>query len=88
MRAIINDRRYGALKTLSERKQAFNEVNPLTRSLTIDIVFYECLSTFTFWLHVNESYAPPSSMWDKRKNLKWRRGVPDRKKHEKISKRC
>ncbi|XP_019165292.1 PREDICTED: pre-mRNA-processing protein 40A-like isoform X3 [Ipomoea nil] len=25
MRAIINDRRYGALKTLSERKQAFNE---------------------------------------------------------------
>lgn len=88
MRAIINDRRYGALKTLSERKQAFNEVSPLTRALTVHIVSYECLSIFTFLLHVNESYAPSSSMWDKRKNLKQRRGVPDRKKHEKISKRC
>lgn len=27
MRVIINDRRYGALKTLGERKQAFTEVN-------------------------------------------------------------
>lgn len=27
MRVIINDRRYGALKTLGERKQVFNEVN-------------------------------------------------------------
>lgn len=27
MRAIINDRRYGALKSLGERKQAFNEVS-------------------------------------------------------------
>jgi pre-mRNA-processing factor 40 len=27
MRVIINDKRYGALKTLGERKQAFNEVN-------------------------------------------------------------
>lgn len=27
MREIINDKRYGALKTLGERKQAFNEVN-------------------------------------------------------------
>lgn len=27
MRVIINDRRYGALRTLGERKQAFNEVN-------------------------------------------------------------
>lgn len=26
MKAIINDKRYGALKTLGERKQAFNEV--------------------------------------------------------------
>ena len=26
MRIIINDKRYGALKTLGERKQAFNEV--------------------------------------------------------------
>lgn len=26
MREIINDKRYGALKTLGERKQAFNEV--------------------------------------------------------------
>jgi len=26
MRLIINDKRYGALKTLGERKQAFNEV--------------------------------------------------------------
>lgn len=26
MRVIINDKRYGALKTLGERKQAFNEV--------------------------------------------------------------
>jgi pre-mRNA-processing factor 40 len=25
MRVIINDKRYGALKTLGERKQAFNE---------------------------------------------------------------
>lgn len=27
MKAIINDKRYGALKTLGERKQAFNEVS-------------------------------------------------------------
>ncbi|PHT60896.1 hypothetical protein T459_35252 [Capsicum annuum] len=27
MRAVINDRRYGALKSLGERKQAFNEVS-------------------------------------------------------------
>ena len=27
MREIIDDKRYGALKTLGERKQAFNEVN-------------------------------------------------------------
>lgn len=27
MRVIINDRRYGALRTLGERKQAFNEVH-------------------------------------------------------------
>jgi len=26
MRTIINDKRYGALKTLGERKEAFNEV--------------------------------------------------------------
>lgn len=26
MREIINDKRYGALKTLGERKQAFHEV--------------------------------------------------------------
>ena len=26
MREIINDKRYNALKTLGERKQAFNEV--------------------------------------------------------------
>lgn len=26
MREIINDRRYGVLRTLGERKQAFNEV--------------------------------------------------------------
>lgn len=26
MRVIINDKRYGALKTLGERKEAFNEV--------------------------------------------------------------
>lgn len=26
MRVIINDKRYGALKSLGERKQAFNEV--------------------------------------------------------------
>lgn len=26
MREIINDKRYGALKTLGERKQALNEV--------------------------------------------------------------
>lgn len=26
MRVIINDKRYGALKTLGERKQVFNEV--------------------------------------------------------------
>lgn len=30
---IINDRRYGALKTLGERKQAFNEVMFSTHSL-------------------------------------------------------
>lgn len=29
MREIINDKRYGALKTLGERKQAFNEVRSL-----------------------------------------------------------
>lgn len=27
MREIINDKRYGALRTIGERKQAFNEVN-------------------------------------------------------------
>lgn len=27
MREIINDKRYGALRTLGERKQAFNEVS-------------------------------------------------------------
>ena len=27
MREIINDKRYGALKTLGERKQAFHEVS-------------------------------------------------------------
>lgn len=27
MRVIINDRRYGALRSLGERKQTFNEVN-------------------------------------------------------------
>lgn len=27
MRVIINDKRYGALKTLGERKQAFNEAS-------------------------------------------------------------
>ncbi|KAA3463534.1 pre-mRNA-processing protein 40A-like [Gossypium australe] len=30
MRVIINDKRYGALRTLGERKQAFNEVDPCT----------------------------------------------------------
>lgn len=27
MRVIINDKRYGALKSLGERKQAFNEAS-------------------------------------------------------------
>lgn len=37
MRVIVNDKRYGALKTLGERKQAFNEVLFLKHS-TIGIV--------------------------------------------------
>jgi hypothetical protein len=30
MKKIINDKRYGALKTLGEKKQAFNEVNSIS----------------------------------------------------------
>jgi hypothetical protein len=30
MKKIINDKRYGALKTLGEKKQAFNEVKSVT----------------------------------------------------------
>lgn len=32
MRVIINDRRYGALRSLGERKQTFNEVNIISLS--------------------------------------------------------
>jgi hypothetical protein len=32
MREIINDKRYAALKTLGERKQAFNEVSLISIS--------------------------------------------------------
>lgn len=41
MRAITNDRRYGALKTLGERKQTFNEVS---------------LSVLLFWMISNMEY--------------------------------
>lgn len=37
MRVIINDKRYGALKAHGERKQAFNEVNPLIVSTCVYI---------------------------------------------------
>lgn len=40
MRVIINDKRYGALKTLGERKQAFNEVN---LSIALCLPVYLCL---------------------------------------------
>jgi pre-mRNA-processing factor 40 len=40
MRVIINDKRYGALKTLGERKQAFNEVNTCSCSLSFNPTFY------------------------------------------------
>jgi pre-mRNA-processing factor 40 len=41
MRVIINDKRYGALKTLGERKQAFNEVNTYSWcSLSFNPTFY------------------------------------------------
>jgi pre-mRNA-processing factor 40 len=35
MREIINDKRYGALRTLGERKQAFNEVILLSYTLKL-----------------------------------------------------
>lgn len=49
MRVIINDKRYGALKTLGERKQVFNEVGiegPLNfffrGGCTISLAFIKC----------------------------------------------
>lgn len=44
MRVIINDKRYGALKAHGERKQAFNEVNPLINNSCVYNVCKRCLS--------------------------------------------
>lgn len=35
MRVIINDRRYGALRSLGERKQTFNEVNLIISTMKL-----------------------------------------------------
>lgn len=35
MRVIINDKRYGALKTLGERKQAFNEARAFNEATVV-----------------------------------------------------
>lgn len=43
MRVIINDKRYGALKTLGERKQVFNEVSSLF--LFFLVCFYDACFT-------------------------------------------
>lgn len=39
MREIINDKRYSALKTPGERKQAFNEVNITSKCIWFCIEF-------------------------------------------------
>ena len=47
MRVIINDKRYGALKTLGERKQTFNEVSTLPFNLpntSLDIMHISAYS--------------------------------------------
>jgi hypothetical protein len=52
MRVIINDKRYGALKTLGERKQAFNEVSSLLYELesvlaiTWNVEVFYCIVLF------------------------------------------
>jgi Tfp pilus assembly protein PilX len=45
MREIINDKRYNALKTLGERKQAFNEVRvrPHMGPCILDLTSYPSL---------------------------------------------
>lgn len=43
MRAIINDRRYGALKTLGEKKQAFNEVTFSEHSMNVSPEVSVCI---------------------------------------------
>lgn len=42
MRVIINDKRYGALKALGERKQAFNEVKLRLVSLVHNVSLSGC----------------------------------------------
>lgn len=50
MRIIINDRRYGALKTLGERKQVFNEVSHYKDVFLSHV--YKYVSIFTLILVV------------------------------------
>jgi hypothetical protein len=54
MREIINDKRYGALKTLGERKQAFNEVSLVSNLyewLSWDFFFFFGLHKLTCFLN-------------------------------------
>ena len=60
MRLIINDKRYGALKTLVERKQAFNEVILISLERTLiaflfvlySLIYFFLLSSCCFSLHI------------------------------------
>ena len=109
MRVIINDRRYGALKTLGEKKQAFNEVNLhmddfQNEVLVIYVSSLVCLKIssmhnyfmFLTSLAVCSMYILACiilsilcfSSWVNRRNSIMRRGVLNKKKHGKNSRKC
>ena len=49
MRVIITDKRYGALKTLGERKQAFNEVISLS---LCEIIYVSTMHAMYIYIYV------------------------------------
>ncbi|PHT32852.1 hypothetical protein CQW23_29189 [Capsicum baccatum] len=67
MRAVINDRRYGALKSLGERKQAFNEYLSQKKKLEVEERRVKQKKTREDFRIMLEDYKElsPSSRWSK-----------------------
>ena len=59
MREIINDKKYGALKTLGERKQAFNEVNVTQESYNSGFAVQICYACDRIALSLDYFTRPP-----------------------------